>query len=337
MSTQKIPAEYTKKRPAYFRAITNELQQVEEVFSSYLNSSVHTITTVSSYVLNAGGKRLRPSLVLLSALSCKRTYDQKKLIKIAASTEMIHMATLMHDDVIDGADSRRGRATVNSQWSNHVSVLTGDYVLAKAFWLLTHTENAETMNVLSDATVAMAEGEMRQIEASGDINMLIKYYFPIISEKTAAFMSACCRIGAIITNSDKSMEDALANYGYNLGLAFQITDDILDLAGDPKITGKPVGGDIREGKVTLPVILTLEKVDTSERWTIEQIIQSDKASSDEIDYIRNIAESTGAVDESREIAARYIKQAIDSLDVMPDTESKECLEELARHILLRNH
>ncbi|MHB0999801.1 MAG: polyprenyl synthetase family protein [Armatimonadota bacterium] len=332
MTTSNIPVE---NRPEYFRTVSDDLQKVEDLLSTQMNSSVHTITAVSSHILNAGGKRLRPALVLLSAFSCCGNYDPCKLISIAASTEMIHMATLMHDDVIDNSDYRRGRETANSRWNNQVSVLTGDYILAKSFWLLSNDGNDHIMRALANATTEMAEGEILQIEAEGDIDTLVKSYFPIIEGKTAAFMSACCRIGSIMASASPEQEDALADYGHSLGISFQITDDILDLVGDPDVIGKPVGGDIRDGKVTLPLILILERADAPDRRTIEQIIKRDDVTPGEIEYIRSLGESTGAVDGAREIAARYIKQAMDRLELLPESESRSCLEELARHILTR--
>lgn len=323
-------------KPEFLQVISGELSQIESIITDKLKSDVHTVTDVSSYILKAGGKRLRPALVILSALCCGYEKDITRLIDIAPVVEMIHMATLMHDDVIDGADSRRGFITANSQWGNLVSVLTGDYVVAKAFWMLANYGNTEMMRALAASTIAMAEGELMQIEAKGDIGRLISSYFSIIEGKTAHFMSVCCRIGAIGASASREYEDALESYGRNLGIAFQITDDILDMVGDPVVIGKPVGGDIREGKVTLPVILTLERVDESEKRTIEEIINKDDASDEEIDFIRRTAESTGAVDSSRETAARYVLQAISALDVLPDTRFKDSLRDLAEYILSRD-
>lgn len=320
----------------FLQAINSELSQVESVIVDKLKSDVHTVTDVSSYILKAGGKRLRPSLVILSAMACGHDGDTARLINIASAAEMIHMATLMHDDVIDSAESRRGFATANSQWGNQVSVLTGDYVVAKAFWMLANYGNEAMMRALAASTIAMAEGELMQIEAKGDIDCLTSSYFPIIEGKTAEFMSVCCRIGAIGASASKACEDTLASYGRNLGIAFQITDDILDMVGDPLVIGKPVGGDIREGKVTLPVILTLERIDQSGRLVIEEIINKDDADDAEIDYIRQTAESTGAVDSSRETAARYILQAVGVLDALPDSTFKTSLRDLAEYILSRD-
>ncbi|MHB1457341.1 MAG: polyprenyl synthetase family protein [Armatimonadota bacterium] len=323
-------------KPEFLLSISSELAQVESVIVENLRSDIHTVTDVSSYTLKAGGKRLRPALAILAAMACGHEGETVRLINVASVVEMIHMATLMHDDVIDAAESRRGFLTANSHWGNMVSVLTGDYVVAKAFWILANYGNRKMMLALAGSTIAMSEGELMQIEAKGNIERLINSYFSIIEGKTAHFMSVCCRIGAIAASASKEYEHAIASYGRNLGIAFQITDDILDMVGDPVVIGKPVGGDIREGKVTLPVILTLEQVDASDKRTIEEIINKIEASDDEIDFIRKTAESTGSVDSSRETAARYILQAINDLDALHDSRFKTSLRDLAEYILSRD-
>lgn len=319
----------------FLSPIEGELRQVEEIISGQLTSEVRTVEAVSRHILDAGGKRLRPALVILSAYAVSSECDRLRTAQVAAGAELIHTATLVHDDVIDDADARRGRLTANSLWGNRISVLTGDYMLAKAFSLLTLDGGIGVMRALSAATVAMAEGEIAQIEARGDAQALADSYLAIIRNKTAEFMSACCRIGPILASGSPSVEEALSRYGMDLGMAFQITDDLLDLIGDPNRTGKPVGGDLREGKVTMPIILAMERASESEREMLESIIRAEDVSEPDIEFARQIAESTGAVEATRMIASDYVTRAIGHLGILPLSQAHTSLEGLARHIINR--
>lgn len=321
--------------PDYLAPIADELRQVEATLTAELESGVEMVSAVTSHVLEAGGKRLRPSLVLLGARSISGSGDDGCLIRTAAVAELIHMATLMHDDVVDGAASRRGRVTANHHWGNQVAVLTGDYMVARAFSTLSRDGDVRVMRALSQATVAMSEGEIRQIELRGDIRGLTREYYSIIGGKTAAFMSACCRVGAICADALPQDEEALADYGMNLGLAFQMTDDLLDLIGDPDITGKPVGGDIREGKVTLPVILAMQKAAPDDCTLIEGILSSAGTTPADVDLVRSLVEETGAVEATREAAANYIRRALESTRTLDRSAYRESLELLAEGILSR--
>ncbi|HUV05164.1 MAG TPA: polyprenyl synthetase family protein [Armatimonadota bacterium] len=321
--------------PSFLHSVEAELRRVEEVLHAELSSAVRTVVAVSSHILEAGGKRLRPSLVALSAQACGSSFDTDRLVNVAASAELIHMATLMHDDVIDGAEFRRGRVTANSLWGSQVSVLAGDYMLAKAFSLLARDGDGGIMQALSRATIAMTEGEIAQIESRGDTRTSAARYLSIIHDKTAAFMSACCRIGAILADGSASTQEALARYALDLGLAFQITDDLLDLIGDPARTGKPVGGDIREGKVTLPLILLLEKADPTDRTTVERIVQSDSVTSEDVELVRQLAETSGAVESTRDVAAQYVSRAVESLCALAASDAQDSLRGLAEYVVLR--
>lgn len=317
--------------------IQEDLRLVEDALSSELLSSVKIASDVSKDIVQAGGKRLRPSLVILSAKAVGRAYDIERLTKIAACAEIAHMATLMHDDVVDEADSRRGKASANARWGNQVSVLSGDFMVARVFSILAKDGDPEVMRYLSDATIAMTEGELRQLECRNDIEAQKDQYLSIIQDKTAMFMSACCRLGAVIAGVDAEVAEVLAEYGLQFGMAFQVADDILDLVGDPAKTGKPVGGDIREGKVTMPVIFALQKAEPEEQIEIERILRNGDAGSSEIAFIRMVAERTGALDQTRKSAARFVAKAIDSLSHLPESEARACLAELAEQTLTRNH
>lgn len=318
----------------FLQPIESELLRVEALLRDELTSVVQTAFAASRHILDAGGKRLRPSLVILSAKTCP-SCDTSRVVAIAAAVEMIHMATLMHDDVIDGADSRRGRRTASSFWGNQVSVLTGDYMLSKATSLFGRDGDIRLIQTLSQATIAMTEGEIRQIEFQGNTDALSDQYLSIITDKTAAFMSACCRLGVIVAGGSPEAMEALGAYGLNLGLAFQITDDLLDLIGDPEVTGKPVGGDIREGKITLPIILALEKASPTDRARVEEIVHGDGASAEDIEFIRQMVHDADAVEGTRSIAAGYIKRAIENLSALPESDYRSSLEDLARLILRR--
>jgi len=320
--------------PDYRSAIADELLQVEETLVSELESGVEMVRAVTSYILEAGGKRTRPALVILSARSCSPESDGH-MIRVAAAAELIHMATLMHDDVIDDAERRRGRIAANRSWGNQVSVLTGDYMLARAFAILSHDGDVPVMRAISKATIAMAEGEIRQIELLGDIAGLADEYLGIIAGKTAAFMSTCCRSGAICSGAPRDIEDALAEYGFNVGLAFQITDDLLDLIGDPALTGKPIGGDIREGKVTLPVILALERVTPDDRTLIERILSSGSATPADLEFVRRAVEETGSIEATREAASECIARALENIRPLPPSPYRDSLALLAEGILSR--
>lgn len=337
MSASTASARDKARTPKFLLSAENELRRVEEVLSWELASNVETVRAASSHILEAGGKRLRPTLVVLSAKSWPAEYDVDRLVNIAAVTELIHMATLMHDDVIDGAERRRGRMTANTFWGNQISVLTGDYMLAKAFSILACDADAKIMQALSRATVAMTEGEISQIESRGDTRSLTAYYLSTIRDKTAAFMSACCRVGAILASAMTDAENSLAGYGLNLGLAFQITDDLLDLVGDPGQTGKPVGGDIREGKATMPVILALERSSSVEKTKIERILAGHDVTSGDVEFVRKTAEETGAIEATRETAAGYVKRAIEDVRGIPPSPARQALEDLAEYILQRRH
>jgi octaprenyl-diphosphate synthase len=331
-----MPATKTAVRPGFLRLIESELDQMERVLSTELSSTVETVTSVSRHTLEAGGKRLRPSLALLSARACQSNIDPDTLVEVAASMELIHMATLMHDDVIDGADSRRGRVTANLHWGNRISVLTGDYILARAFSLLARNGNMRVMQALSNAAAAMTEGEITQLESRYMPDAHPDTYLSIIHDKTAVFMSACCESGAILAGDSPAFVNALSGYGLNLGLAFQITDDLLDLIGDPAQTGKPLGADIREGKVTMPVILARDNADDASRTKLSGIItNANQIGAAEIEFVRELVQETEAAEGTREVAAELIRKAIEQLHDIPASEARDGLEELARSILHR--
>lgn len=321
--------------PPFLKLIENDIRSVEEILSSDLLASVKTAAQVSREVVGAGGKRLRASLVILSTNCVGKAFDRDRLLRIAACAEIAHMATLLHDDVVDEAETRRGRATANVQWGNQVSVLSGDYMVARVFSILAEDGDPAVMRTLSDATVAMAEGELRQLEFKGDLPAQIEGYPALIRDKTAMFMSACCKLGSVLAKSDSATADHLSRFGLDFGMAFQITDDLLDLIGDPAQTGKPVGGDIREGKVTLPLIYALERADSSESTEVERILCGGSPTASEVEFARELAERTGAIERTWDSARQFIKSANGVLMNLPKSDARDCLEDLAESILGR--
>lgn len=322
-------------KPSFLQPIEDELNIVENMLDNSIKSSVRLAVDVTSHIIDAGGKRLRPALTLLSAHLCEIT-DIKDLIDISTAIEMIHMAALMHDDVVDEAMSRRGVATANFQWGNKISVLSGDYTVAKAFYLVSECRNEAIMRSLAGSATKMAESELKQLEVRDDINAMSDCYLSIIEGKTASFISSCCEVGAMIADADEHKTASLASYGLNVGMAFQITDDILDLVGDPEVTGKPAGSDIIEGKLTLPIINTLKESDENVRSEISRIILSRSAADSEIDYIIKAADTCNAVSSSRNTAAEYVDAAINNLSEFAENEYRKSLENLAEAIVSRN-
>ena len=332
MSVPVLTTEYKELQERITRPIRAELDRVDEILHVQLSSSVKTVAEVSTHLLEAGGKRLRPALVLLCAKTSRGECDEDRLLEVAASTELLHMATLMHDDVIDSADSRRGRETANHRWGSHVSVLSGDFLLARAFMLLSRNADARIIQTLARTTSAMGEGEIRQMETRGNTEALSSGYESIIRGKTAEFISACCRLGAIVAGCTPEIEDAVGCYGLNVGMAFQITDDLLDLTGNPALTGKPIGADVREGKLTLPVIHALAHADPAETSRIEGLYKGGEVTTEEIEWLCAFVARVGALDSSRLVAQTYIDLALGSLADFPDSESRASLHDLARSI-----
>jgi len=320
----------------FLNCIEGDLGLVESRLSDEIMSSVLTAKRAASHILEAGGKRVRPALVILSARACSGEFVLEELIDIAASAELIHMASLMHDDVIDGSHWRRGRLTANAHWGNQASVLTGDYILARAFSLLARSGSSRVMEAIAEAAIAMSESEIRQIEIRREPNLPVESYMAVVLGKTATLMSACCRVGAIFASAPSEQEQALACYGKNLGIAFQITDDLLDLVGNPELTGKPVGSDIREGKVTLPIILTMRKASQEDRLSIQRIISSGEVKAQDIEFVCKTARETGAVDETRLAAAAHITRAEDALCALPPSKAVSSLRALAHYVLSRD-
>src|SRR5436309_8067237 len=269
MGMSKLAQAFTAKE--IFDLVKADLRRVEEEMALESVSSVEAITTIGRYLQSSGGKRLRPSLLLLSS---KLIGDGgASAIHLGAVVEIIHAATLVHDDVIDAAETRRGRPSTNAQWGNHTSVLAGDWLYMQAFQVAVRERNFRVLDILIGLTQMMVEGELLQLERIGRIDVSEADYMELVHRKTAGLFSACARLGALMAGADSSAEDKLGEYAWNLGMAFQLVDDMLDFTAREQTLGKPVGGDLREGKITLPLIYALEKADARERASIETVLK----------------------------------------------------------------
>jgi geranylgeranyl pyrophosphate synthase len=331
-----LPSPVTSHVQIFAASIEDELGLVETALHDALTTIEPIISTVASHILDAGGKRLRPTLVMLSAYASQGTVEPARLQRIAAIAELIHMASLMHDDVVDDAAIRRGRPSANYLWGSHLAVLVGDYVWAKASALLAEDGDVHIIRELSKITTAMTMGEISQLLAADALAKQASAHLVIVQYKTAEFISSCCRIGATLAGKMQTREEtALAEFGLALGMAFQLTDDLLDLMADPAHTGKPLGSDIREGKATLPVIYALERTDPAERDHVTAIFTSTAVTASDITYIRDLCERTGALLRTQLLTAGYITQAIAHLHTLPPSPARDALEELAVSITSR--
>jgi octaprenyl-diphosphate synthase len=308
--------------------LRHELQAVEEILAESSRSEVELLSVAARHILDAGGKRFRPQLTLLAARAFE--YDGPAAVAIAAAMELIHTATLVHDDIIDEADSRRGRATANYFWGNSASVLMGDYLVIKAFTLAADTGDARLFRLLCDTIGRMCEGEVLQICVRAEPALDVDTYLKIIEAKTAILMAACCRTGALLGGAALEQTEALATFGTKVGLAFQIIDDVLDYTANADSLGKPVGSDLREGKLTLPLIYALQRARNADRARLVEALERPSAlqNGDVAAVARIIARCDGFAS-SREMAAQYVSQARRDLEMIPSGAPREGLAYLA--------
>ena len=313
--------------------IADDMRQVDIVITEKLSSDVPLIGSVSQYIIAAGGKRLRPALLLLccGALGYRGT----QRFNMAAVVEFIHTATLLHDDVVDESDMRRGNATANARFGNPASVLVGDFLYSRAFQMMVDSQSMRIMQVLADATNIIAEGEVMQLMNMHNAALDENGYLQVIRSKTAKLFEASARVGAILANADESMEAACADYGQALGTAFQVIDDVLDYAGDTSIMGKTLGDDLREGKTTLPLIAAMQRGTAQELATIQQAIETGGISM--LGEIIQIVNKTGALDVARNAAHQEAKRAIAAAQRLPSNAYASCLVDLATQLLQRTH
>ncbi|MCL5104955.1 MAG: polyprenyl synthetase family protein [Armatimonadetes bacterium] len=335
MNAQALNAIRENARPGWMAPIASQLDLVERKLEATVTSEAQPAFEMAIHLFSAGGKRIRPALVLLSACAAGAEAGDPRAINLAASTELVHMASLVHDDVVDETSERRGVATANAKWGNKLSVLGGDFLLSKSFTLLAADGDFDVLRVLSSMAVGMTESEVLQASSDGSIAAWEENYWQIIRGKTAEFMGACCECGAIVAGADERVRAAMIEYGLQLGFAFQITDDILDIEGNPARTGKPVGTDLIHGKFTLPVLLALQSFDSEARRTFLASVNSGSMSADSVREVVQQVIASGAVEMARERALRFAEQAMEQLKAIPTSPYSDALEMLAESVIGR--
>ena len=323
---------------SYFQlknSVEDKLVLTEEKIKSKLTSDVELVQKMTNYHLDTGGKRLRALLTLGSAKLCGYSKGVRD-INLAACVELIHAATLMHDDVIDNGTVRRGKKTLNKIWGNHSSVLIGDYLLSRCFEMMVDDGNLEVLKLLSSTSSKIAQGEVLQLQHNREVDMLEETYLKIISAKTAELFAAATKVGAILSEVKTKEKEALEFYGRNLGLTFQIADDTLDYNSDLKLFGKKIGQDFYEGKITLPIILLFQKITEQEKESLKDIFLKYKRDENELKNIISLIKKYDVINECYHKAQHYINIASNSLSVFKNCEEKDILKNLTSFSLARN-
>ncbi len=309
------------------------MQAVNGLIMRRLSSDVVLINQIGHYIVNSGGKRIRPLAVLLAARAC--AYSGERHIDMAAIVEFIHTATLLHDDVVDGSELRRNQETANSVWGNEASVLVGDFLYSRAFEMMVEVGIMRIMDILSHATNRIAEGEVLQLLNTHDPDTTQARYMEVISRKTATLFEAGTRIGAVLAETDTAWESAIASYGLNLGIAFQLVDDALDYSSNNAEIGKNIGDDLAEGKPTLPVIRAMEVGNAEQRSLLREALE--KGGRERITAVSAAIASTDAIDYTASLAQSYAEQAKEDLAVLPESEYRTALELMADFSVARTY
>ncbi|MEM1412313.1 MAG: polyprenyl synthetase family protein [Pseudomonadota bacterium] len=304
-----------------------DMRRVDRCIRAALTSEVVLVNQVAEYIVGSGGKRLRPLLLCLAARACGHEGEETPVL--AAIIEFIHTATLLHDDVVDESDTRRGRRSAHAVWGNSAAVLVGDFLYSRSFQLMVTLNEMRIMEILADTTNTIAEGEVLQLLNLGDPEVSEMAYYRVIDNKTAKLFEAAGRLAAVVAGQGRDMEEALAGYGARLGRAFQIADDLLDYAGDADALGKNVGDDLAEGKPTLPLIFARERATTAERALIDEALAADGA--DLLDQVLDIIRRTGALASTAEAARNEAQGALELLDCLPASAYRDALAALARY------
>ncbi|MCJ1881718.1 MULTISPECIES: polyprenyl synthetase family protein [Pseudomonas] len=318
---------------AFYRVVADDFTAVDGIIRRQLTSRVPLVEKIGDYIISAGGKRLRPLLVLLSGKALGYSGDDLKLL--AATIEFLHTSTLLHDDVVDASGLRRGRATANAQWGNAPSVLVGDFLYARSFEMMVELGSMPVMRIISQATRVIAEGEVLQLSKVRDASTTEETYMEVIRGKTAMLFEASTHSAAALANAQPEQSEALRLFGDALGIAFQLVDDLLDYRGDAASLGKNVGDDLAEGKPTLPLIATMRDGTPDQAALVRKAIQ--QGGSQDLEGIRAAVEAAGALDYTAKLAREYAARAIEHLKALPDNEHRAALIELAEFSVARTH
>jgi octaprenyl-diphosphate synthase len=314
--------------------LTDDMNAVNALITQRMASKhAPRIPEVTAHLVEAGGKRLRPLLTLASAKMCG--YDGPYHVHLAATVEFIHTATLLHDDVVDESNMRRGRKTANLLWDNKSSILVGDYLFSRAFQLMVETGSLRVLDILANASATIAEGEVLQLTAAQDTNTTEEIYFQVIRGKTAALFAAATEVGGVIASAPENVVSALNTYGDALGISFQIVDDLLDYGGTGQTLGKNIGDDFRERKLTLPVIKAIAKADNTERDFWDRTIAKGDQQDGDLEHAMELLQTHGTLEETRDAAIYWGNKAKTSLDILPQSQIRDLMQDLADFVVNR--
>ena len=317
-----------------FEPIQPLLEEVEEAYARHIQSRVDLIPEIGRYIQSSGGKRVRPAVLLMAARLAGYAGDQA--VNYASVVEFIHTATLVHDDIIDDADLRRGKAAVHSRWGNDITVLLGDYLYIKSMGMALTYDSLDLVRLLCDVTLRMIEGELYQLTKSGHVDITEDEYLEIIRRKTACLFGGCAEIGGMLGETTPEQQSALREYGFNLGVAFQLVDDLLDYTADASALGKPIGGDLREGKVTLPAILLLQRDSGRASELIRAAVSEQLVSPEAWRELQELLHEHRAIEHAYDRAVEYATAAKGYLDVFPASAEREALAALPDYVLARD-
>jgi octaprenyl-diphosphate synthase len=317
-----------------FEPIRDDLREVEREFARHVQSQVALIPTIGDYIQNGGGKRIRPAVLLMAARMAG--YTGERAVLYASVLEFIHTATLVHDDIIDEAQLRRGREAVHTRWGNHVTVLFGDFLYLKSMSLALTQDDLAIIRLLCDVTLRIVEGEIYQLTKNGDVDLTEAEHFEIVQSKTAYLFAGCARIGGMLGPITRDQQEALWQYGLNIGMAFQVVDDLLDFTGEEIVLGKPVGGDLREGKLTLPVIHMRDRGGPRASALVRKVVEAREVSLDEWHEIRALLTQTRSIDYARRVASDYVERAKKTLYSFPSSDARDALMFLPDYVVARD-
>ena len=317
-----------------FEPIRDDLRQVEREFARHVQSQVAVIPTIGNYIQDGGGKRIRPAVLLMAARMAG--YTGERAVLYASVIEFIHTATLVHDDIIDESELRRGRDAVHTRWGNHVTVLFGDFLYLKSMSLALSQDCLDIIRLLCDVTLRIVEGEIYQLTKNGVVDLSEDEHFDIVRRKTAFLFAGSAKIGAMLGPSTREQQEALWDYGLNIGMAFQVIDDLLDFTGEELTLGKPVGGDLREGKMTLPVIHLYSRGEAATQTFLRKVLDARNITLDEWQHIRALLAQARSVEYARSVAFEFVERAKTALNAFPPSDARDALLYLPDYVVSRD-